>query len=106
MNNKMSSNRIANVLKEKKSFLLMTHEYPDIDGIASMLALSKTLINAKKDVIALTNEPVPFPITNLKGSDNIVQEFDRCKKIDAVLILDCSELKRVGGIPGILKGTR
>ncbi|MCP4682663.1 MAG: hypothetical protein GY864_10045 [Desulfobacterales bacterium] len=93
----MSLNRIANVLKEKKSFLLMTHEHPDIDGIASILALGKALTNAKKDVIALTDEPIPSPINNLKGSDSIVREFDHDKKIDVVLILDCGETKRVGG---------
>jgi branched-chain amino acid aminotransferase len=36
---------IAAVLEEGKSFLLTTHEDPDADGIGSMLALGKALLN-------------------------------------------------------------
>ena len=62
-----SLNKVATVLKNGKCFLLTTHEDPDIDGIGSMLALGKALLNTRKDVVFLTEEPVPAPANLLKG---------------------------------------
>jgi len=102
----MPVNRVATVLMEGKCFLLMTHEDPDIDGIGSMLALGKALLNAKKDVVFLTEEPVPPPVNLLKGSGRIVQGFDPERHFDAVVVLDCSEIKRLGGPRGCLEGRK
>ncbi len=82
----------------------MTHEFPDIDGIASILALGRALTNAKKNVIILIEEPLQSPMNQLKGSDGIVQQFDSDRKNDAVLILDCGKIKRVGGDVKYFKG--
>ena len=43
MNQEMTLNRIAALLREETRFLRMTHEEPDADGIGSMLALGKAL---------------------------------------------------------------
>ena len=106
MNQKMSLNRISVILKEKKRFLLMTHKDPDADGIGSMLALGKALLNARKDVVLLTEEPAPAPINLLNGSDSIVQHFDSEKGFDAVVVLDCGNAKRVGGPHGYVERCR
>ncbi len=106
MNQKILLSRIADILKEKKRFVLMTHKDPDADGIGSMLALGKALINAKKDVVLLTEKPVPTPLNLLNGSDIIVHDFDSKKGFDAVVVLDCGDAKRVGGPHDCLEGCR
>ena len=90
-------NEIATVLREGKCFLFVTHKDPDLDGIGSMLALSKALLNEGKDVVVLTEKPVPAAFNVLKGSERIVQSFDSEIDFDAVVILDCGEIKRIGG---------
>lgn len=104
MNKEMMLNRIATVLREKASFLLVTHKDPDADGIGSMLALGKALINAKKAVVLLTEKPVHPPFSLLKGSDGIVHEIDTKKNFDAVVVLDCGDKDRIGGPNGCLEG--
>ncbi len=83
-------------MKEGKRFLLTTHKYPDPDAIGSMLALGKVLLNSKKDVVLLTNDPVLAPLNLLKGAERIVQRFDSKKDFDAVVVLDCGDLARLG----------
>jgi phosphoesterase RecJ-like protein len=100
----MDLDRIAGVLNEGLSFLLMTHKDPDTDAIGSLLALGKALIDAKKDVVLLTEKPVPDLFRSLRGVDRIVQDFDSGKELDAVVVLDCSEIDRIGCLPGCLEG--
>ena len=102
----MVVNSIANVLSEGRSFLLMTHKDPDTDAIGSLLALGKALLDAKKEIVLLTEKPVPAVYRFLKGADKIVQGFDSGKDFDAVVALDCSEIERIGCFPGCLEGRR
>lgn len=97
---KVSPVKITTVLKQAKSFLLVTHKEPDADGIGSMLGLGKSLLNAKKDVILLTEEPLSAPFDLLKGSGGIVQNLDAKRHFDAVVALDCGEIRRLGGLRG------
>jgi phosphoesterase RecJ-like protein len=102
----MAVNRIAGVLSEGRSFLLMIHKDPDTDAIGSLLALGKALTDAKKEVVLLTEKPVPDVFRFLRGSDRIVQGFDSGKDFNAVVVLDCSEIDRIGCFPGCLEGRR
>jgi len=102
----MAVNSIANVLSEKRSFLLVTHKDPDTDAIGSLLALGKALLDAKKEVVLLTEKPLPDIFRFLRGADRIVQGFDSGKDFDAVVVLDCSEIERIGCFPGCLEDRR
>jgi phosphoesterase RecJ-like protein len=97
---------IVSVLNDGGSFLITTHRDPDADGIGSMLALGKTLLNVDKDVVLWTEAPVPPPNNRLKGADSIVQYIDPERDFDVVVVLDCAEIERAGqlqGNPGKLK---
>ncbi len=93
---KESLAKIIAFIKESKHFLFLTHKDPDADGIGSMLAFGEALLNAKKDVTLLMEEPVPAPFDRLKGANSIVQYFDSKKTFDVILALDCAGVKRVG----------
>jgi len=105
MNQKMTLNKIAAILKEKTSFLLLTHKDADADGIGSMLALGKALLNAKKEVVSLTEEPVNSPVRLLKGYDRIVREVDFETDFDVVITLDCGDKDRVGAPHKYIEGS-
>jgi phosphoesterase RecJ-like protein len=94
----MSLPRVIEALQDGMSFLLTTHKDPDADGLGSMLALGKALMAADKDVVLLTDAPVPTPYNRLKGADRIVQRLDSERHFDAAVALDCSELERMGAL--------
>ena len=96
MNQEKILNNIIKQLNENESFLLLTHKDPDADGIGSMLALGKALINAGKEVILLTEEPLHFPVNILKGYDRIVNEIKVETKFDTIITLDCGDEDRIG----------
>ncbi len=101
-----SLKRIVSTLNDGGSFLITTHRDPDADGIGSMLALGKALLNVDKDVVLWTEAPVPPPNNRLKGADSIVQYIDPERVFDVVVVLDCAEIERAGqlqGNPGKLK---
>jgi len=101
-----SLKRIVSTLNDGGSFLITTHRDPDTDGIGSMLALGKALLNVDKDVVLWTEAPVPPPNNRLKGADSIVQYIDPERVFDVVVVLDCAEIERAGqlqGNPGKLK---
>jgi len=47
---------------------------------------------------------VPDVFKFLRGADRIVQDFDSGEDFDAVVVLDCSEIGRIGCFPGRLEG--
>jgi len=84
----------------------VTHKDPDVDGIGSMLAFGKALLNAGKEVVFLTEEKVPSPISHLKGADGIIWRLDPGKNFDVVLAFDCGDRKRLGVSSNCLEGRR
>ena len=99
----MPFQRVVALLRDKRSFLLITHKDPDADGIGSMLALGKALLNGRKDVVLFTKEPLGAPLDLLEGAEKIVQRFDYGRDFDAVVALDCAEMARLGILPLFLK---
>lgn len=102
----MALDKIAGVINEGSFFLLTTHTDPDADGIGSMLALGKALLDSQKDVILLTQEPVLAPFSLLKDADLIVQGFDSRENFDAVVVLDCAGMPRLGKHRTCLEGRK
>ena len=88
--------KVAMALKVGKRFLLTNHKEPDGDGIGSMLALGQALLGANKDVVLFTEKPVPEPFDQLRGADRIIHDLNDKEEFDAVVILDCGEIDRLG----------
>ena len=95
----MTLDKIAAILKREKSFLILTHKDADADGIGSMLALGKALLNDGKEVVLSAEEPVNSPVSLLKGYERIVRHVGDAIDFDVVITLDCGDKERVGS-PG------
>jgi phosphoesterase RecJ-like protein len=101
-----SIKKTASLLNEGCSFLITTHLNPDADGIGSMLALGKSLLNADKEVVLWTEAPIRHPNNRLKGAGSVVQHIDPERDFDGVVVLDCADIERAGHLqdnPGKLK---
>jgi len=94
----MIMDNIADILKKSKRFFLASHKDPDGDAIGSILALGETLILSGKDVVLFNEGPIPDSFASLKGIERVVNSFNPESGFDALFILDCTNLERVGNI--------
>ena len=103
---KKTLGKIVEILSKGHAFILTTHKDPDGDGIGSMLALGQSLKQAGKQVCLLLEESVPQPFDLLLGADLIEQNVDLDIEWTAVVVLDCADEKRLGGVARTLDSVR
>src|SRR4030066_1470633 len=87
---------IINTLKKKERFMLTTHMNPEGDAIGSTLALALALSSIGKNVTVNTLDPVPGILKFLPSSNKVQQVKTVDGRFDAVIVLDCGDLERVG----------
>ncbi|MCC6544288.1 MAG: bifunctional oligoribonuclease/PAP phosphatase NrnA [Nitrospirae bacterium] len=92
----MSIDKIIETFKKKESFMLTTHMNPEGDAIGSTLALALALLSLGKNVTINTLDPVPGILRFLPSSDKVHQVRKVDRRFDAVIVLDCGDLERVG----------
>ncbi len=100
----MTLNEITAILRKCLRFLLITHKEPDADGVGAMLAMGKALQNSGKEVVCLTEKPLADPLNLLAGSEVVIQELEDNRDFDAVIVLDCGDIHRVGAPAGAMEG--
>ena len=84
------------MLEAEDSFVLTTHLHPDGDGLGSMLALGRALLNHDKRVTMVMAEGVPTPYTFLVGSDEVVEQVPDGFSSFTLIALDCGDRERMG----------
>jgi phosphoesterase RecJ-like protein len=89
---------IANIVKRGKRFLLASHNDPDGDAIGSLLALGEALILSGKQVVLFNEGPIPDSMAFLNGIERIGERFNPESEFDALFVLDCGTLERLGEI--------
>jgi phosphoesterase RecJ-like protein len=87
--------KIVKLLLQKDNFLILTHKDPDLDGIGSMIALGAALRKRGKKVVLFAEEKLEPPLGNIKGAELISTELPT-DRFAATLVLDCSDLNRLG----------
>jgi phosphoesterase RecJ-like protein len=93
-----SSAEVAAALKVHQRFLITSHTNPDGDAIASTLALGMILAKLGKQAVCYNPDPVPVNYRFLSGLGDLQTSFGE-GSFDATVVLDCSELDRVGPLP-------
>jgi len=89
---------IATIVERGKRFFLASHKDPDGDAIGSLLALGEALMLSGKDVVLFNEGPIADSMAFLAGSEKIVDRFNPESEFDALFVLDCGTLERLGGI--------
>lgn len=81
-------------LEAAKNILIVSHVRPDGDAIGSLLAFGLALIGSGKHVEMVLSDGVPSSFKHLPGSNKILRT--QKKSADLSIVVDCSDLKRVG----------
>jgi bifunctional oligoribonuclease and PAP phosphatase NrnA len=89
-----SAREVAAALAARQSFLLTSHARPDGDAIGSPLALALALEHLGKTVRLVSHDPVPAPYRSFPGADRIEVTSRADGEFDAVVLLECSDLRR------------
>jgi phosphoesterase RecJ-like protein len=90
---------ITRVVQRNSNFLITSHTNLDGDGIGSELALYFILKKLNKKPIILNQDRLPRIYDFLPGSNEVhclEDDFIDTKSIDVGIVLDCSNVKRIG----------
>ncbi|MCX5833171.1 MAG: bifunctional oligoribonuclease/PAP phosphatase NrnA [Deltaproteobacteria bacterium] len=88
--------KIIDVIRSRRRFLITSHVRLDGDAIGSELALYLILRDMGKEASVYNRDATPQMYRFLPGSDQIMNSMDTGEIFDAVFILDCSDIDRVG----------
>jgi len=97
---------ITKIVRKNNNFLITSHINLDGDGIGSELALYFILKKLNKTPIILNQDKLPRIYNFLPDSDKVHYLDDNCidtKSIDVVIVLDCSNIRRIGKTYEIFK---
>jgi phosphoesterase RecJ-like protein len=92
------SQTIREQIQAAQRFLIVSHIRPDGDAIGSLLGLGMALIQAGKDVRMVLVDGLPQNFRFLPGSDQIHRGTGNLDSFDYVIVVDCSDLQRVGAL--------
>lgn len=90
--------QIAGMLRAATRILAVAHIRPDGDAIGSLLGLGQSLQQAGKVIDMALADAVPASLRHLPGSRQVISNPQG--DYDLVVVLDCSDLLRTGGILG------
>ena len=89
--------KIKEVLKNEGSFTVTTHVDPDVDGLASQLALFSLLKESGKEVNVMNQDPVPSIFSFLPNAQSIISLKDNIDSLHQVLVVvDTGSASRIG----------
>jgi phosphoesterase RecJ-like protein len=90
------ANKIIAAINEGKSFIITAHVRLDGDALGSELALYLMLADMGKKAVIYNQDETPQQYRFLPGAQNIVNELGDTGQYDVGVVLDCSNLERVG----------
>ncbi|MFC1501631.1 bifunctional oligoribonuclease/PAP phosphatase NrnA, partial [Elusimicrobiota bacterium] len=89
---------ISKAIKKNKTFFIAGHKKPDGDTIGSALALASLIKRLNKKVDVCSGDIIPDFLEFLPDSKKIKVVSKVGKKYDCAIILECSDLDRMGGL--------
>jgi phosphoesterase RecJ-like protein len=88
--------RISDEILRRQRFLLTSHARPDGDSIGSQLAMAFALDALGKSVRIVNADPAPDHYQDFPGMDRIEIATRASVDVDAVIVMECSDLSRAG----------
>jgi bifunctional oligoribonuclease and PAP phosphatase NrnA len=90
-------NKIIDIIKNSRSFLVTSHVRLDGDALGSELAMYHLLTHMGKQAVVYNQDETPRHYRFLPGSEVIVHHLPDLDNFEVACVLDCSELDRIGG---------
>lgn len=88
--------QIAEIIQKGRTFLVTSHVRLDGDAVGSELALYEALKGQGKEVVVYNQDRTPQMYAFLPDAGIIVNRLGSLEGFDAVFVLDCSEIERMG----------
>ena len=88
--------QIRDEIMRRQRFLLTSHARPDGDSIGSQLAMAFALDALGKQVRIVNSDPAPEHYQDFPGMDRIEIASSAPADVDAVIVMECSDLSRAG----------
>ena len=88
--------QIVEHLLKSRTVLVASHSHPDGDAIGALLATGLALQSIHKDVRMYNESPIPAVYRFLPSVSSIMQQTGPVDAYDAVVVLDCGDIERVG----------
>lgn len=97
--------QIYNKIKEAENILLLTHEKPDVDAVASVCAFIEFLESLEKKYFAYCYDAPPQQYAFLSHTEKITSDKNKLdfSEFDLIIIFDCGSIKRTKLEDEILK---
>lgn len=87
-------NEVSQAIRGARSALVAAHLSPDVDAAGSLLAVGYILAYLQVNSMLLLEDGMPYEGRYLPGADRVVREAEG--DFDLAIILDCSDLSRIG----------
>jgi phosphoesterase RecJ-like protein len=97
--------QIVNQLKQSRTLLVASHVNPDGDAVGALLALGLALRSMNKGVCIYNQSAIPAVYRFLPSVSNIGQTVAQPLEYDAVVVLDCGSIERLGIIASEVRNT-
>jgi phosphoesterase RecJ-like protein len=94
---------MADEIRRRQRFVVTSHARPDGDAIGSSLAMAFALEQLGKNVRVVLRDAPPPPLLVFPGVDRIEVTGRVDDPADAVIVMECGDLKRTG-IEGLERG--
>jgi len=88
--------QIAEIIQKGRTFLVTSHVRLDGDAVGSELALYEALKSLGKEAVVYNQDRTPQMYAFLPDAGVIVNRLGPLDGFDAVFVLDCSEIERMG----------
>jgi len=98
--------KIADIIRKGRTFLVTSHVRLDGDAVGSELALYEALRGLGKEAVVYNQDRTPQMYAFLPDAGVIVNRLGPLEGYDAVFVLDCSEIERVGDEARRIAGIR
>ncbi len=88
--------QIAEVVRERKSYVVMSHARPDGDALGCTLAMTLCLRELGKDVVAWNEDGMLEKLRFLPGADLVIKPPAEPQQFDVAIVLDNAVKNRAG----------
>lgn len=95
--------QITHHIHNSKNILIASHVNPDGDSIGSSTALGLSMEILNKKASIYSESTIPAVYRFLHGSENIVRTLKDASEFDVAIILDCSQIDRVGNAATVIE---
>ncbi|KGG80850.1 3'-5' oligoribonuclease A [Caloranaerobacter azorensis H53214] len=97
--------KLKQKLDEVKDICLVSHIHPDGDSIGSLLGFGLALENINKKITMIKVDDIPYKYKFLPQVSKL-KNYEENKKFDLLIVLDCSDLDRLGSFKHITENAR